>query len=530
MLKVMLVDDEPFILQGLQVLIDWEAEGFCIAKLAEDGQEALDYLREHAVDLIIADIKMPVMDGLTLLERVRSEQISNAAFVILSGYNDFCYAQTAIRNNCMDYILKPVQKNHLLEILRKAAAISEDSVKERNWKKKMQENQVERQLVSVLQGKVRQSEVDEITEYLQASGRMRYLHIGMDIVRLQDEYSDEELAEYRTKMLEGARRFLGEFGKCCFRDMIGYEREHEIAFIFDESKLAASGKTEAEYFQKMHQEIQKSIEIPVYFLAGKKVEGTAQLGHSYATACMLRSFIGFREKREIYYYEEEIQTERSTVVLCKKSLDQLTEAIQNSNRVEMNRQLDQLYNELEQTGMDTNVVNMNINYLLFQLINLAVDLDESVNQEEIMQHISENIFESRADRSGQSYMRRFIHEYAEYLNQLRKNVSGGVLREIEREIRENYAENLTLKGLSQKYYINTSYLGQIFRKQYGQSFRDYLSAYRISKAEQLLLQTDKKVSMIADEVGYKDIDYFINRFIALKGVTPARFRRQREEI
>ena len=108
MLRVMLVDDEPFILQGLQVLIDWESEGFMIVKLAENGQEALAYLRENQVDLILADIKMPVLDGISLLKTVREENLSDALFVILSGYSDFSYAQTAVRYNCMDYILKPV--------------------------------------------------------------------------------------------------------------------------------------------------------------------------------------------------------------------------------------------------------------------------------------------------------------------------------------------------------------------------------------------------------------------------------------
>lgn len=275
----------------------------------------------------------------------------------------------------------------------------------------------------------------------------------------------------------------------------------------------------------MQQAIQRNTDVPICLLAGKKVENIARLGYSYSTACMLRSCIGFREPKAVYYYEEEMQTERSAIVLCKKSLDALIEAMKENSRPEMKSQLDALFAELEATGMDENIVNININYLLFQLIHLAVDLDETVNQEEIMQHISENVFENRSDRGSRSHLRRFIYEYAEYLCQLRKNVSHGVLKEIEREIRENYAENLTLKDLSRKYYINSSYLGQMFRKQYGQSFRDYLSAYRIAKAEQLLIHTDKKIATIADEVGYRDIDYFINRFIALKGVTPTRFRR-----
>ena len=127
MLKVLLVDDEPFIVQGLSVLIDWQKEGYEIAAMAANGKEALEYLKENKVDLIIADIKMPVMTGLELLETLRREQISDAYFVILSGYSDFVYAQQAIRYKCMDYVLKPVEKDELTAIIRKVARMSENT-------------------------------------------------------------------------------------------------------------------------------------------------------------------------------------------------------------------------------------------------------------------------------------------------------------------------------------------------------------------------------------------------------------------
>lgn len=108
MLKVLLVDDEPFILQGLKLLVDWEKEGFRIAGTAANGMEALAFLKKEKVDLVIADIKMPQMTGLELLEHIRKEKISDAYFVILSGYAEFSFAQQAMQNDCTDYLLKPV--------------------------------------------------------------------------------------------------------------------------------------------------------------------------------------------------------------------------------------------------------------------------------------------------------------------------------------------------------------------------------------------------------------------------------------
>jgi two-component system response regulator YesN len=149
-----------------------------------------------------------------------------------------------------------------------------------------------------------------------------------------------------------------------------------------------------------------------------------------------------------------------------------------------------------------------------------------VNQQEIFRLISENTFEDGIMRGSKAHLCLFACEYGDYLTQLRKNMSRGILGEIEKEIREHYTENLTLKGLSEKYFVNSAYLGQLFIKKYGCSFKDYLNNYRMDKAATMLIRTDQKVYQIAEAVGYHDLDYFVNRFITVKGCTPAKFRKQ----
>lgn len=129
MLKVLLVDDEPFIVQGLSALIDWEKEGFEIVGTAGNGSEAVEFLKSNPVDLILADIKMPVMNGLVFLKYIRETHLSEAFFVILSGYGDFTYAKEAIKWQCTDYILKPIQKSQLLALLSKVKQMQQDKRK-----------------------------------------------------------------------------------------------------------------------------------------------------------------------------------------------------------------------------------------------------------------------------------------------------------------------------------------------------------------------------------------------------------------
>lgn len=139
MLRVLLVDDEPFILQGIKMLIDWEQEGFEIAGMAANGKEAIAFLEQEEVDLIIADIRMPEMTGLELLETIKREKLSNAYFVILSGYADFEYARRAMQNECTEYLLKPIDREMLLKLLEKVYTMRSQD-RELDKKRKEQES------------------------------------------------------------------------------------------------------------------------------------------------------------------------------------------------------------------------------------------------------------------------------------------------------------------------------------------------------------------------------------------------------
>ena len=207
--------------------------------------------------------------------------------------------------------------------------------------------------------------------------------------------------------------------------------------------------------------------------------------------------------------------------------DALVEAVERGEHVLIEQKVDLLFDRMQSGGMKHRDININFNYLLFRLVHLASSLDGEANQEEILQLISDGSVEQGFRRGSRNHLTRFVWEYADYLGQLRRSEPSGILKNIEREVRENYAENLSLQSLGKKYYINSSYLGQIFRKAYGQSFRDYLTMRRINEAAHLLLQTDRKIGDIAESVGYRDIDYFISRFIEIKGCTPSRYRKSR---
>lgn len=530
MLQVLLVDDEPFIIQGLSVLIDWNAQGFEIAGTAANGKEALAFLKEHKVDLIIADIKMPEMSGIELLETVKKESISDAYFVILSGYSDFNYTRQAIRYDCMDYILKPVQKEELLEVLVKVAGCHQSSVEKRKEDSQREKAYLSRNVISILSGKYDQINMDYVTNHMCLSDQMRYIDIEIDEIALPEELTEEEKRNMQRRLYQQCMEYLGEESSThCIFDVANHEQGYDIGYLYCSYMAANKGMTEQQYLNHFMKVLNQEMEVPILMFVGKCVGNLKELSESFRTAAIVKSFQDFRAGRNISYYEEGTKKKNDGMVLCKQSLDDLVQAVEQNNQVVINKKVEKLYKEMNNLGMDPGLVDLNISYLLFQLIHLAAEQDDNVNQEEIMHYISANAFDRGTMRGSEKHLRRFAYEYSEYLVQLRKNVSRGVLCDIEKEIKDNYAKNLTLKELGKKYYINSAYLGQIFRKKYGQSFKDYLNNYRMEQAASMLLRTDRKVYEIAEQVGYHDLDYFINRFIAVKGCTPAKFRKQSKE-
>ena len=522
MLKVMLVDDEPFITQGLKVLIDWEKEGFEIVKIANDGEEAYDYLKENELDLIISDIKMPGMTGIELLEKVREEKISDAYFVILSGYSDFSYTQKAIWYNCMDYVLKPVNKADLISVLKKVSESSEQDKLQKLHSNKTEKAYLERYLTSVVLGKFDKNDIEYVESQMDLSWNLRYVSIFIDDENAEIE--DKDLRERQKKLYNACLDVLKDYSNNIIFDNAD-ENSYAIGFIYCDYMSNGYNSKFDLFLEYVRKHLEGLLQKRVMMVVGKNVNGTENLCQSYGSVNILRSQLAFHDKKEIYIYDIEFNKNQSGEMLCKNSLDKLILAIEQNDEKGMKNSVDAFYEEIRKSGRSKDAINLNINYLLFQLIHIATKQDNNVNQEEILSYISEQSFNDNFSRGSSEHLLEFSKNYAIYLQQLRKTTVGDVFTQVEELVKEHYAENLNLVEISKRFYINNSYFGRIFYKKYGITFKDYLTVHRVNVACNLLLTTDMRVADIGEAVGYKDRDYFIKKFIEKKGCTPTKYRK-----
>ena len=267
MLKVLLVDDEPFILQGIKVIIDWEKEGFEIAATAENGLEALEYLKKEKVDLIIADIRMPGMTGLELLEQIRREEISDAYFVILSGYAEFDYARRAMQNKCTEYLLKPVDRETLLKLLHKVRALSDRERQESKAHEEMEHAYFSRHLISLIHGKYDDVNLNYVKKHMKDTQGIRYVEIQKEQPNNLEEQSDKDLRNFQRELYDCCREFLKEDAKHCVFDVSADEKIYDIGFVYSENLAERLGMDDKTYLSAFRQYLVNNTKQPVIMLS-----------------------------------------------------------------------------------------------------------------------------------------------------------------------------------------------------------------------------------------------------------------------
>src|SRR5690625_1603374 len=185
MFKVMIVDDEPMMREGLVTLIDWELYGVGVVQTVARGKEALEKYDNDMPDLMIVDIKMPRMSGLELIERIR-EKDRSINFLILSGYAEFEYAKKAMTHDVEGYLLKPVDEDELIDYLK--------NIKEK-MEKRIKENEENKN--QILQAALKGNLIKEVRDFFQHD--LNWDQYQILLIKVFDQRSEEHTSELQSR-------------------------------------------------------------------------------------------------------------------------------------------------------------------------------------------------------------------------------------------------------------------------------------------------------------------------------------------
>ena len=547
MLKIFLAEDEVVVRETIKRMIPWEELGFELVGEAADGEMALPLLLRQQPDLLITDIKMPFMDGLTLA-RLAKKEIPGLKVVILSGYDDFNYAKQAIGIGVEDYLLKPITKNALIERLSEIRSRYEHEKTQKEYYEKFQremqayEKNSSRDFFEALVG----GSMDMMEVYKRAE------KLGLDIVaeaynvliftmNCDEDFSGQrdEYSSWEAESLELLENFFaGHSSAMLFRSNI---------FSYG-VLLKGQRETIEENTRACVDEIRKILSRQdgrrEWFLAvGQSVERLSQIQKSYHTASRAFSQRYLYDENILYYDEMETmehpggqaETE-DNAYLQKVDVNALNPAIlqkflSNGLQEETENFVKDYFYVIGQEPMESlvfrNYVILNVRFSVISFIKgLGCDTNEmeSADTEEVLAESGKNM------ESAIAYAKKMISQAIEIRDQNSGNKNRSILKTAVDFIDSHYMdEEISLNTVANVANVSSNHFSTLFSQNMGQTFIEYLTSLRMNKAKELLRCTGMRSSEIAGEIGYKDAHYFSYLFKKTQGMTPSDYRKAREE-
>ena len=547
MLKIFLAEDEVVVRETIKRMIPWEELGFELVGEAADGEMALPLLIRQQPDLLITDIKMPFMDGLTLA-RLAKKEIPGLKVVILSGYDDFNYAKQAIGIGVEDYLLKPITKNALIERLSEIRSRYEHEKTQKEYYEKFQremqayEKNSSRDFFEALVG----GSMDMMEVYKRAE------KLGLDIVaeaynvliftmNCDEDFSGQrdEYSSWEAESLELLENFFaGHSSAMLFRSNI---------FSYG-VLLKGQRETIEENTRACVDEIRKILSRQdgrrEWFLAvGQSVERLSQIQKSYHTASRAFSQRYLYDENILYYDEMETmehpggqaETE-DNAYLQKVDVNALNPAIlqkflSNGLQEETENFVKDYFYAIGQEPMESlvfrNYVILNVRFSVISFIKgLGCDTNEmeSADTEEVLAESGKNM------ESAIAYAKKMISQAIEIRDQNSGNKNRSILKTAVDFIDSHYMEeDISLNTVANVANVSSNHFSTLFSQNMGQTFIEYLTTLRMNKAKELLRCTGMRSSEIAGEIGYKDAHYFSYLFKKTQGMTPSDYRKARED-
>lgn len=515
MKKVLLVDDELFIRKGIKSLIDWEKCGFEVVSEADNGEDAFDIIKNTSPDLVITDIRMPILDGLELIKRVVESDFYTPKFIIISGFNDFKYAQHAIRYGVQDFILKPIDQDEMEDALQKLAQSLREE-ENQNLKQELLRSQA--MFEELLLGSASLEVIELYKKELKLEEGNTHNYVLLEV------YEETSSSIEDTKIRDEVQRAVAEV-----LDYTVPVHEHSaknFGFIINSKEMVGShGRLEG--LIKKLSDAFSSLQIGAFSIyVGSSFTEIQSVKESFETAKQASLFKFIYKDNEPVFYEtiKDIRVNYSEIDHEQFSL--LMEYMEENDMEHIQAFIDRMFIEFQEKYYAPEAVKGAINHSVQRVIKTLKSMEE--NEQDYSAYYTMlpwNRFNlSQTDLKKQ--FTTYIIDSTTRIHQLRKEHVKGDIHKIKAYTEKHFHENISLKGIAAKFYINPVYMGQLFKKTYGIYFKEFLLDIRIKEAKKLLRQTNQRVYEIAEKVGFGSTDYFVTQFEKMEGMSPTEYRNQ----
>ncbi|MFD0693351.1 response regulator [Paenibacillus sp. GCM10027628] len=528
MIHLMIVDDEERARTGIRTLIDWPDHDITIAAEARDGAEAIELLKQHPVDILLTDIRMPVMDGLTLIEHVAADY-PHIKCVIMSGYDEFEYAKKALAIGASDYLLKPSRRQEILDTVLKLKDLIEEEQKQ--VRKLEQLHAGFRESFPLLKEKTLSRLVttenppyDRLMADLLIHGfEFPYLFFGVVILQIdnfhlmQRKYGHEDIELFKYGMKNIVEETLSATRKCAV-----FEHQDDLIVIINTEEWTET-ETLLPYIEQVQQNIKKYLQFSVSAGIGSFDKDISHLKSSYREAMKALDLKVFMGKEQIVDYKATVDDDPIYTSYPLAQEKAILQAVMNGDHAAILVKLNEFNDALKPEGTSKEHVLKSTLALVFALYRFCIE--KNINTDLVF---GQNLAELThiLEHSSMDYIMQAISDIllsvSEQLN-MKKN-GNKMFQTILDYIQHHYHKDINRETVAREVFITPGYLSLLFKQELKTSFLDYLHKIRIDRARELLHNRSHKISDIAHDVGYNDEKYFFQVFKKYVGMTPTQYR------
>ncbi|MEO2258628.1 response regulator [Paenibacillus amylolyticus] len=515
MYSVLLVDDEELVLDSISNLIEWERYGFRLTSTAENGAAALECFRKEPADIVITDIRMPVMDGLDLIEKLQIEY-PDTVYIVLSGYGEYDYTSSAMSLGVKHYLLKPSNEKKILEVLNKVA-------------KELAECKQQRQFLDQLQSdynKMLPHAKDQLLRDIVLTGiyNKQDGNAIMDLFGIRQQQFLLVLFTFHDKTEYIHKFALKNIAEEVFKD----EGAYLTTIIHDQILLLANSAEFDHISEKIKdvQRIYKTYYKLAVIAAVSDIGGFSSIRSMYESVKHCLNF-GFTFQDDYIVTPQDImEAERGLPLESANLKEKLASAVHTGNMEGASEAVHEASRDFESGLFDMKEAK---NYCLELFLTVIRQSEGALD--EFMPHVP-----TLHNMTNLHSAFQFLEDTAVQLagrnsNRVAKRQSD-VIDSVLQIVRDNVDNpELSLKWIgSELLYVNVDYLGKLFTKKTGTKFSTYLIAQRMELAKRLIKEErELKVYDIAIRTGYpEDAQYFSKAFKKYTGMSPMTYIKNQE--
>jgi two-component system response regulator YesN len=530
MIKVLVVEDKYITRKGLIRDIDWQTQGFEVVGEAANGADALDMIPLIMPNLVITDIMMPVLDGLGLLEKTK-HTYPDLYFLIISGHDEFEYAQRALKLGAFDYVLKPINMQDFLQVLQ-------------NVKTSFEQRRAEQNRVLTLESKISESLETQRQKLFQelifnqidpgsALIRAQTIKVPIDclyFVVILAKIDKLEIKSFGLDYLQ-LMDLDHQFGKMIHSISLDIPQVTVIETQVGERILCISAETATEVkalVSRLCSNFQHDrLDDAILLISDVHNEANSlKLAYSETLEISKRRFL--KSGPTIYRYQDmknEFRIDENHFINYDDQ--ELISMIKTGNISEIERQIEKINKLVRKEGISSHLQMLMIAAsIYFRIINIVSEIGGGIEEVFINPSASFNKLLYQQNIEGMLHeIREISFKVADYINARKSGRFDQVLKRAQEYIAIHYSnENISLDDVAQFAMVSSSYLSMILRQEAKKTFIELLTEVRMKHASDLLQNTDLKTYEIGLRSGYSNPTYFSTIFKKFFGVTPSAYR------